>query len=98
MHLVPVHRLTAQVGNLIMMNLQMARERVNQVETVWIKENFSFLSSSITRQLATAIPVRIMLMCRDFMSLCVSTRMLSMLKYCQVAVVGEIVSLDMSQV
>ena len=24
------------VGNLIMMNLQMARERVSQMETVWI--------------------------------------------------------------
>ena len=31
-----VQRLTARIGNLIMMNLQMARERVNQMETVWI--------------------------------------------------------------
>ena len=31
-----VQRLTAMVGNLIMMNLQMARERVSQMETVWI--------------------------------------------------------------
>ena len=31
-----VQRLTARVGNLIMMKLQMARERVNQMETVWI--------------------------------------------------------------
>ena len=34
--LLMVQRLTASVGNLIMMNLQMARERVSQVETVWI--------------------------------------------------------------
>ena len=31
-----VQQLTARVGNLIMMNLQMASERVNQMETVWI--------------------------------------------------------------
>ena len=31
-----VQKLTARVGNLIMMNLQMARERVSQMETVWI--------------------------------------------------------------
>ena len=31
-----VQRLTDRVGYLIMMNLQMARERVNQMETVWI--------------------------------------------------------------
>ena len=31
-----VQRLTAKMGNLIMMNLQMARERVSQMETVWI--------------------------------------------------------------
>ena len=31
-----VQRLTAKVGNLIMTNLQMARERVSQMETVWI--------------------------------------------------------------
>ena len=31
-----VQRLIAMVGNLIMMNLQMARERVSQMETVWI--------------------------------------------------------------
>ena len=31
-----VQRLTASVGNLIIMNLQMARERVSQMETVWI--------------------------------------------------------------
>ena len=31
-----VQKLTAKVGNLIMMNLQMARESVSQIETVWI--------------------------------------------------------------
>ena len=31
-----VQRLTAMVGNLIIMNLQMARERVSQMDTVWI--------------------------------------------------------------
>ena len=31
-----MHSVTAKEGNLIMMNLQMARERVSQVETVWI--------------------------------------------------------------
>ena len=31
-----VHSVTAKEGNLIMMNLQMARERVSQMETVWI--------------------------------------------------------------
>ena len=36
MHLGMVQRLTAWAGNLIMMNLQMARERVSQMETVWI--------------------------------------------------------------
>ena len=35
-HLGMVQRLTAMVGNLIMMNLQIARERVSQMETVWI--------------------------------------------------------------
>ena len=34
--LLMVQRLTASVGNLIIMNLQMARERVSQMETVWI--------------------------------------------------------------
>ena len=31
-----VHRDTATVQNLIMMSLQMARVRVNQMDTVWI--------------------------------------------------------------
>ena len=31
-----MHSLTAFEGNLIMMNLQMARERVSQMATVWI--------------------------------------------------------------
>ena len=35
-HLGIVQRDTARVENLIMMNLQMARERVSQMETVWI--------------------------------------------------------------
>ena len=36
LHLVMVQRLTAKMGNLIMMNLQIARERVSQMDTVWI--------------------------------------------------------------
>ena len=31
-----MQRVTASVENLIMMNLQMARERVSQMDTVWI--------------------------------------------------------------
>ena len=31
-----VQRVTAKMGNLIMMNLQIARERVSQMDTVWI--------------------------------------------------------------
>ena len=31
-----VQRLTDNVGNLIMMNLQMAKERVRNMDTVWI--------------------------------------------------------------
>ena len=36
LHLGRVQSVTAMEQNLIMMNLQMARERVNQMETVWI--------------------------------------------------------------
>ena len=32
--MIPVHRLTCQVVNFIMMNLQMAMERVNQVDMI----------------------------------------------------------------
>ena len=94
-----------------MINLYMARERISQMETVWImmvklvlkrrnipkaRENISssFLSfssrrymwivngmySTINRQSATAIPVRITLMGFDLMSLWVNTMMLRMLK------------------
>ena len=36
MHLETVQSVTALEGNWIMMNLQMARERVSQTATVWI--------------------------------------------------------------
>ena len=36
LHLSRVQILIAVVGNLIMMNLQIARHRVSQMETVWI--------------------------------------------------------------
>ena len=36
LHLGRVQRVAARAQNLIMMNLQMARDRVNQMETVWI--------------------------------------------------------------
>ena len=36
LHLARVQNVTAEVGNLIMMNLQMARDKVSQMETVWI--------------------------------------------------------------
>ena len=35
-HLLTLQRDTARVENLIMMNLQMARQRVSQMDTVWI--------------------------------------------------------------
>ena len=31
-----MQNVTAEAGNLIMMNLQMARDKVSQMETVWI--------------------------------------------------------------
>ena len=96
---------------MIMMNLQKAKDSVNQMDTVWImmvklvwnkrkipqaRENFSswFLAlssrrymwtvkgmySSITKQSATAIPVRIRLMGLVLMSLWVRTRIFNMLK------------------
>ena len=36
LHLARVQNVTAKAGNLIMMNLQMARDKVSQMETVWI--------------------------------------------------------------